>query len=426
MELGMGIHGERGASVMGLPPLGDLVDMLVDQILGVVADRQGKRAVLGGTGPDGGNGNGNGVVGDDHGADAAAWPPVEVTALVNNLGGVPARDMDAITVAVVDALHDRLPGSVLRGVPFTALYAGTFLTALNSVGFSVSLLTSPSAAVSGWLAAATGAPAWGRRAAPTPAAARARGVAPLADTVAAGVVEARVTAAAVDADPAVAAADAGALRALLEAWGAAAPRLTVLDAATGDGDMGVTLTRGVAALTAALDAGHIRLDDPSTACAAAAAVVDDAMGGTSGGLLSLALEAAAGSSAAPAGDSAAPRAPMPLLSFPPPDAAWSWAAAVADAAEAVEAAGGARPGDRTAVDALRPAADALTAGRGVASAAAAARSGAAATARMGTARAGRAAYVGALSGEGGGAVDPGAEAVALAFEAVAAYWASVG
>lgn len=425
MEVGMGIHGERGASVMGLPALGNLVGMMVDQLLGVLADRQ---RLPKGAGRGDNASIGNSCYDDD--GDAASWPPVEVTALINNLGGVPAREMDAITVAVVDTLHDRLPNSVLRRVPFTAVYAGTYLTALNSVGFSVSLHISASAALSSWLAAATGAPAWGRRAAPTPAAARARGLAPSAATAVevADDLSTPSSAAAFGADLAEAAADEGALRALLAAWAAAAPRLTVLDAAAGDGDMGVTLARGVAAITAALDAGHINLGDPPAACAAAAAVVDDAMGGTSGGLLSLALEAAAGASAvSPAGDCRGSGTPDPLLLTPPPsDATWSWAAAVADAAAAVEAAGGAVLGDRTAVDALRPAADALAAGRGVAAAASAARSGAAATALMETARAGRAAYVGALVGEGNGAIDPGAEAVALAFEAVAAYWASAG
>ena len=74
--------------------------------------------------------------------------------------------------------------------------------------------------------------------------------------------------------------------------------------------------------------------------------------------------------------------------------------------------GGAGPGDRTMIDALEPALDAL--GDGLAAAAAAARKGADATASMTRANAGRAAYIAAdrLSGH----VDPGAEAVARLFE----------
>ena len=69
-------------------------------------------------------------------------------------------------------------------------------------------------------------------------------------------------------------------------------------------------------------------------------------------------------------------------------------------------------GDRTMIDALEPALDAL--GDGLAAAAAAARKGADATASMTRANAGRAAYIAAdrLSGH----VDPGAEAVARLFE----------
>ena len=74
--------------------------------------------------------------------------------------------------------------------------------------------------------------------------------------------------------------------------------------------------------------------------------------------------------------------------------------------------GGAEPGDRTMIDALAPALDALPDGTGAA--ATAAREGAAHTATLTRARAGRAAYVG--EGQLRGNVDPGAEAVARLFE----------
>jgi len=74
--------------------------------------------------------------------------------------------------------------------------------------------------------------------------------------------------------------------------------------------------------------------------------------------------------------------------------------------------GGAKPGDRTMVDALAPALDALD--EGLESAAIAARKGADYTATLTRAKAGRATYINAqqLSGH----VDPGAEAVARLFE----------
>lgn len=77
--------------------------------------------------------------------------------------------------------------------------------------------------------------------------------------------------------------------------------------------------------------------------------------------------------------------------------------------------GGANPGDRTMVDALLPALEALDSGLGPA--AAAARAGAAYTATLTIAKAGRATYINAEQLEGH--IDPGAEAVARLFEHLA-------
>ena len=82
--------------------------------------------------------------------------------------------------------------------------------------------------------------------------------------------------------------------------------------------------------------------------------------------------------------------------------------------------GGAQPGDKTMVDAMAPAAEALAAAaasarrspRGLAAAAAAARAGARGDGAM-LARRGRASYVGEASR---GVMDPGALTVALFFE----------
>lgn len=79
--------------------------------------------------------------------------------------------------------------------------------------------------------------------------------------------------------------------------------------------------------------------------------------------------------------------------------------------------GGAERGDRTLLDALMPAVEALDAGQGLAEAARAAREGANATAEMGKAGAGRSSLVPEASLKG--VVDPGAEAVARFFETLA-------
>ncbi|MEW9550369.1 dihydroxyacetone kinase subunit DhaL [Nonomuraea sp. NPDC050783] len=90
----------------------------------------------------------------------------------------------------------------------------------------------------------------------------------------------------------------------------------------------------------------------------------------------------------------------------------------ADATATVQRLGGARPGDKTMVDALVPAGEALAAASGdlreaLAAAAAAARSGAESTAEL-VARRGRASYVGEVAR---GVLDPGAVTVALLVEA---------
>jgi dihydroxyacetone kinase len=77
--------------------------------------------------------------------------------------------------------------------------------------------------------------------------------------------------------------------------------------------------------------------------------------------------------------------------------------------------GGAQVGDRTMIDALAPALEALDSGLGAA--AAAARTGADSTAAIRRAKAGRAAYVPEKNLRGHN--DPGAEAVALLFEGMA-------
>jgi dihydroxyacetone kinase len=77
--------------------------------------------------------------------------------------------------------------------------------------------------------------------------------------------------------------------------------------------------------------------------------------------------------------------------------------------------GGAKPGDRTMIDALAPALAALPNGLG--EAARVARAGADATAGMPSARAGRSSYVSASHLEG--VPDPGAEAVATLLEGLA-------
>lgn len=172
---------------------------------------------------------------------------------------------------------------------------------------------------------------------------------------------------------------------------AAEQDLNALDAKSGDGDTGSTLAGAARALLKAMD--RLPLSDHTQLFRAIGLELSQTMGGSSGVLLAIFFAAA--------GDGASSGLPM------------------RDALKAglarMQEIGGARIGDRTMVDALAPALDAL--GESLQAAAKAARTGADRTATLLKANAGRAAYINAKQLEG--YADPGAEAVARLFEHLA-------
>lgn len=167
--------------------------------------------------------------------------------------------------------------------------------------------------------------------------------------------------------------------------------LNALDAKSGDGDTGSTLATAARALVAALD--RLPLADQTQLYRAIGQELSQTMGGSSGVLLAIFFAAAGDASAGGHDMIGALRAGL----------------------DRIESVGGARPGDRTMIDALAPALGRLP--EGIAAAAGAARAGADATAAITRARAGRASYLaeGSLAGHN----DPGAEAVARLFEHLA-------
>ncbi len=174
---------------------------------------------------------------------------------------------------------------------------------------------------------------------------------------------------------------------LIEAEG----ELNALDAKSGDGDTGSTLAGAARALADGLD--RLPLADLTQLYRAIGQELSQTMGGSSGVLLAIFFAAAGDASASGVDGVGALKAGL----------------------DRIQQVGGARPGDRTMIDALAPALDALPGG--VAAAAAAARAGADFTATITQAKAGRASYIAAdkLAGHN----DPGAEAVARLFERLA-------
>ncbi|MFS8047236.1 dihydroxyacetone kinase subunit DhaK [Rhizobium sp. BR 314] len=170
--------------------------------------------------------------------------------------------------------------------------------------------------------------------------------------------------------------------------------INALDAKVGDGDTGNTFAGAARAVKAAID--RLPFADGAALFSALSDLKRKAMGGSSGVLFAIMMARSA-------------------------DAyrqSKDWVAALSEGLQAMQQYGGAKPGDRTMVDALSPALAALAKGEGSASAASAARRGADATAAMTQANAGRSSYLEARSLEG--IADPGAEAIARIFEALAA------
>lgn len=168
--------------------------------------------------------------------------------------------------------------------------------------------------------------------------------------------------------------------------------LNRLDAKAGDGDTGSTVATGARSLLAQKD--RLPLADPAALLAVVGDTLGTVMGGSSGVLLSI-FFTAAGKAQAEKGD---------------------MAAALLSGLERMTFYGGAKPGDRTMVDALEPALKALVSG-GIQAASVASAKGAEATKSMRKAKAGRSAYI--AERELDGVMDPGAYAVAQVFAALA-------
>ncbi len=284
-------------------------------------------------------------------------------ALLNNLGGTSVLEMSVLAY--------ELTRSALAGRIGHVVGPSSMMTSLDMRGFSISVLPATPADLEA-LAAPVDVPVWPGMAPVGPLA-----VLPMPDDIVPGKVPASE-------NPFARQLLATACTALIEA----AANLNALDAKSGDGDTGSTLAGGARALLDEMD--MLPLDDTPALYRAIGQTLSQTMGGSSGVLLAIFFSAAGEAGSAGAGVQDALRAGLARM----------------------QEIGGARLGDRTMVDALFPALEAL--GEGLSAAAAAARAGADFTATMHRARSGRASYVGAA--QLAGHVDPGAEAVARLFE----------
>jgi len=395
IEWGLGIHGEPGVERASLRTAREVADRLLGAIL-----------------PD------RGITGGDR-----------VALLVNGLGATPPMELSIMVAAAVERLGE-------RGIIASRVWAGNFLTALDMSGCSLSVLAVDDELLAA-LDAPTTAPAWPQT------------VSAVAGSVVAGPVAAGSVAAGPSAETrthgTLAANDPlrRSLEAVAEALISVRDELTELDREVGDGDLGISLARGAAAVLAECPE-YPGADGTAAVLRATSATVRRSVGGTSGPLYAvLLLRAAAaweaadddatarGASAgtpAPATGTAAAATPAGTTPAGTTAGAQAWVAAFRGAVDGVREVGGAKVGDRTMVDALAPAADAFAAAvdgganlpEALSAAVGAATAGAAATADL-RARLGRSSYLGDRVL---GHPDPGAQAVALWLTAIAATFPS--
>lgn len=350
VEIGMGIHNEAGSgrATVELPDLvGTMLAQLLDQ-------NDSDRAFL--------NINSN-----------------EVVLLVNNLGGVSVLEMGGITAEVVKQLEN-------WGIQPVRILSGTYMTSLNGLGFSISLLNVVNTDIGGpsmiqLLDCPCEATGWS---------------APISKNT----WEARNTATRQDKSSSDDGLQSSGLKvdpkALkeslisgLEAVIAAEADVTKFDTVVGDGDCGIGLKRGAEAILKHLSQTSLT-GDVVVDVAHIVTVVESAMDGTSGAIYTIFLNSLIHT----------------LKLFAPGDAsAKVWAGALKQSSEALAKYTPAKPGDRTLVDALYPFVETLGKTGDLKQAAEASRKGAVSTKGM-KASLGRSVYIGGSGYEE--VPDPGA------------------
>ncbi|MFG5384110.1 dihydroxyacetone kinase subunit DhaK [Yoonia sp. R2-816] len=290
-------------------------------------------------------------------------PGTDNIALINNLGSTTPLEMSVLTHALTQS-----------GIVKSVIGPAPLMTSLNMHGFSVSIMNATKAEHDA-LAAPVEMSAW-------------PGMANVAAPVVVGLPDGLTP---IEPIPSKNAKVREVIDKVTDLLISAEAQLNQLDAKSGDGDTGSTLATAARALKARLD--KMPLADLTQFFPALGNELSQTMGGSSGVILAIFFNAA--------GDACANGT--------------SVRKALVDGLNRVSQVGGAKVGDRTMIDALAPALEALP--NGIQMAAAAARKGADSTALIHRARAGRAAYVPEENLKGHN--DPGAEAVALLFDALA-------
>jgi dihydroxyacetone kinase, ATP-dependent len=331
VELGLGIHGEPGASVVDTQNSRRIIETLAKPLMAQAGE--GRFAVL-----------------------------------INNLGGVSTLEMALLT--------KELAHSALKEQIAYLIGPAPLVSSLDMKGFSLSLLKLNDAFEKA-LNESVETLGWQKPVAFSP-------VKTLPHTAIHDSVEFT---------PSENAQVAAGVRAVTQTLLDLENRLNALDAKVGDGDTGSTFAQGARDIAQRLEKNQLPLNDLPKLLLLVGERLATVMGGSSGVLMSIFFTAA--------GQKLHDGKPL--------------AEALLDGLAQMKHYGGADLGDRTLIDALQPALEALQKGD-LKAAAKAAQAGADATAKMVKAGAGRSSYVNQENLDG--VMDPGAVAVAEVFSAL--------
>lgn len=259
IEIGMGIHNEPGVKKTSpIPSIPDLVSSLLPML----------------------------VSQDDPDRSFVQFQSTdEVILMINNLGGLSNLEMSFATEVVSKKLIKEYKIVPQRTV------CGSFTTAMNGAGFSITLLNATRAGGSEILKyfdLPVRASGWNQAAQVSEWSAVAEGEIP---TILQGPeIIKNQKPSGIKTNPEL---FKELLKSGIEQVMKEEPQITKYDTIAGDGDCGETLVQGGNAIMKGIEDGSIRLDDGVNAISDIADLVEDSMGGTSGGLYSIYLSALA-------------------------------------------------------------------------------------------------------------------------------------
>eukprot|EP01032_Pedospumella_encystans_P008887 gene8887-10505_t len=380
IEVGMGIHGEPGREQMQLPET-NAADRIASILVAGILDQPQSSA-------------------SEAQVDLTArrltyTAGQRVAVMLNNLGALPVIEMQIVTRGVMLEL-------AARGLVPVRAHVGALMTSLEMAGLSLTLYMIESDDDLAYLDAPTAAPAWIKSSVLSAESSDLVGNRTIVYSAADYEKTVSSTVQGLRADRKILTAIAAVCHRLV----AMEPELTQYDAICGDGDCGMVMKKGATYILQDLEtySQNDATVDLSVLFTRLATGLSASMGGTSGVLLELCFRAMALSFSSAAAVSGVRHATLV-----------DWAAALRAGVDAISYYGGASAGMRTMLDAFLPAVQALEQGNDLATVVVAAQAGADSTKSM-QSLAGRSNYVNQAHMEG--TPDPGAVAVAAAFQAL--------